>query len=105
MAARDTLNEANELRDQIAARHPSRTIAVRDLGEGRRWDRYAVVEIRRCACGAEVATHAIGEGEGGECTACKAAREARRGVEREQRQREVCAQREHADFHDLVLNQ
>jgi len=102
MASRDTKEKAIELKQKLEARHPSITLRILESSEERRIGRaiaerkgyeitedsggvmvtvnlteYNIVEVRKCRCGAEITTIAIGEHGLDECANCEAAREER----------------------------
>lgn len=100
MASRTTLRKAEELKEQMQEWVPAVTLRIIDRSETRRIGRgvaemegykiveddggimvlaevtqFDVVEVRQCACGAEVLTIAIGEAGLDECQACKRKRQ------------------------------
>jgi len=102
MASRDTKEKADELKQQLEARHPSIELRIIESHEQQRIGRavakrkgyeivednggimvtvnvaeFNVVEVRKCQCGAEITTIAIGEYGLDECADCSAAREER----------------------------
>ena len=69
MANRDTLQEAQELKEKFETMFPGREIRIVE-----RTQFFSVLEARHCNCGAEVFTQAIGEDGLNECADCKAER-------------------------------
>lgn len=101
MASRITLQEAQNLKAELQVRHSHAEFRIVDNSNERRIGRKAaeakgyqiiedgritvlamvtrfdVLEIRRCQCGAEILTAAIGELGLDECPACQTKRQAR----------------------------
>jgi len=102
MASRTTLKAAQELKEQMQARHPGIVLRIEDnskamrIGRGAarsegfeiledtgaimvlaQVSRFDVVEVRHCSCGAEITTIAIGEAGLDECASCRRERELR----------------------------
>ena len=78
MANRDTLQEAQELKEKFEGLYPGREIRIIQKPQF-----FSVLEIRHCDCGAEVLTKAIGEDGLNECATCKAARAQRQSAKSE----------------------
>jgi len=106
MASRTTLKEAQEVKAQMEARHPGRTIRIIDksgvaqmgrlAAESKGFEiidgnditvtvkeiRFDILEVRKCRnCSSEILTAAIGEDGLDECEPCKAQRKARQEKE------------------------
>ena len=101
MASRTTLEKAQNLKVELQVRHPCAEFRIIDDSKERRVGRSAaeadgykiiedgeitvlamvtrfdVLEVRRCECGAEILTAAIGEHGLDECATCRIERQAR----------------------------
>jgi hypothetical protein len=113
MASRQTETEAQELKANFEKTYPDRTFRIINSSQERRIGRgvaemkgyqiieddgsimvtvnyteFQVLEVRKCVCGAEVLTAAVGEDGLNECPSCKAERKSRQeqdGTERANR--------------------
>ena len=68
MASRNTLEKAQELKNEMEQRHPNATIRIVEERTG-----YWIGEVRKCReCGGEILTAAVGEWGNDECRECAA---------------------------------
>lgn len=102
MATRNTIQKAQELKENLEITHPTRKFRIVDQSEKMRIGRkaaeaygyeiledtgnimvlvncteFAVLEVRKCGCGEEVLTAAIGEDSLDECDECYRRRQER----------------------------
>jgi len=75
-ASRGTRQEAEKVKARMEERHPGVTIRIVERGP-----RFVIMEARKCQCGTEVLTAAIGELGANECPACREKRQARHKAE------------------------
>ena len=124
MASRSTRQEAEKIKAETEARHPGveirildnsgtaqigRMIAERegfeilsgnDITVTVRETRFEILEVRKCRCGAEVLTAAIGESGLNECSACREKRQERQKREGQARAERKAGAREESQAFD-----
>jgi len=96
MARRETLEEAQEVKESLQTRYPELEIRITESG---RWG-YIIQEVRACEdCGDEILTSAIGEIEiaGDFCQECKT-----KNYERNRQEREGAARQRQAALDEYI---